>query len=173
MGNLNYIDGDKDAPGKSGGAWLVECDEKGNVSMKLYDIENRMFFDNIDYYFTDLADKSKRTYTWKQQMALDTAPVFPAESAVNAYADENGDTIITFPEAEGYYIAENYKITVTGEKHNKIYESTVISEYVRATDDDVCVNIGKPDSGNYTVKVTAYSPYAAEGSTLTGTITVE
>lgn len=173
MGNLNYIDGDKDAPGKSGGAWLVECDEKGNVSMKLYDIENRMFFDNIDYYFTDLADKSKRTYTWKQQMSLDTAPEFPAESAVSAYVDENGDTIITFPEAEGYYIAENYKITVTGEKHNKVYESTVISEYVRATDDDVCVNIGKPDSGNYTVKVTAYSPYAAEGGTLTGTITAE
>ena len=173
MGNLNYIDGDKDAPGKSGGAWLVECDEKGNVSMKLYDIENRMFFDNIDYYFTDLADKSKRTYTWNKQKSLDTAPVFPAESAVSAYVDENGDTIITFPEAEGYYIAENYKITVTGEKHNKVFESTVISEYVRATDDDVCVNIGKTDSGNYTVKVTACSPYATEGGTLTGTITVK
>ena len=173
MGNLNYIDGDKDAPGKSGGAWVVECDENGNVSMKLYDIENRMFFDNIDYYFTNLSDKSKRTHTWKQQMALDTAPEFSSGSQISAFVDENGDTIITFPEAKGYYYAEDYKITVTAANHKTVYESTVISEYVRATDDDVCVNIGKTEAGSYTVKVTAYSPYAATGGTLSGTVTVE
>ncbi len=173
MGNLNYIDGDKDAPGKSGGAWLVECDANGNVSMKLYDIENRMFFNNIDYYFTDLSNPSKRTHNWHKQMSLDTAPVFPANSVISSVVTENGETVITFPEAEGYYEAENYKITVTNEKHKTVYESTVISEYVRATDDDVNVIIGNLESGNYTVKVTAYSPYAAQGGTLQNTITVQ
>ncbi len=172
MGNLNYIDGDKDAPGNSGGAWLVEVDANGNVSMRLYDIEKRTFFDNIDYYFTDLSKTSKRTYTWKQQKALDTAPEFPENAAVTSYADENSDTIITFPEAEGYYPAENYKIKVTN-KLKTVYEETVISEYVRATDDDVSVNLGQLPSGEYKVKIVAYSPYAKKGETIKQTITVE
>lgn len=172
MGNLNYIEGDQDAPGKSGGAWLVECDANGNVSMKLYDIENRMFFDNIDYYFTNLSDKTKRTYNWHNQQALDTAPQFPENAAVTSYVDENGDTVITFPEAEGYYEAENYKITVRNEKNKTVYEKTVISEYVRATDDDVTVNLGKLENGSYTVRVTSYSPYALQGGTLNNKITV-
>lgn len=173
MGNLNYIDGDKDAPGKSGGAWLVECDTNGNVSMKLYDIENRMFFSNIDYYFTDLSKKSSRTHTWNQQQALDTAPAFPENALIASSVNENGETVISFPEAKGFYDAENYKITVTSEKQKTVFEATVISEYVRATDDDVNVIIGTLEKGNYTVKVTAYSPYAAQGETLQNTITVE
>lgn len=172
MGNLNYIDGDKDAPGNSGGAWLVECDANGNVSMKLYDIENRMFFDNIDYYFTNLSKTSKRTYTWRQQKALDTAPEFPEGATVTSYVDENNDTIITFPEAEGYYPAENYKIKVT-RKSKTVYSGTVISEYVRATDDDVSVNLGQLSSGEYKVKIVAYSPYAKKGEKFKQTITVE
>ena len=34
MGNLNYVNGDEDAPGSSGGAWVVEVDAEGNVRMK-------------------------------------------------------------------------------------------------------------------------------------------
>ena len=170
MGNLNYIEGDVNAPGNSGGAWLVECDAQGNVSMKLYDIENRMFFSNIDYYFTDLYDSSKRTHNWKNQEARDTAPEFPKDAVINSYMDENCDTIITFPEAKGYYPAENYKITVT--KNLKVvYEKTVISEYVRATDDVVSVNIGQLLSGEYRVKIVSYSPYAKQGETLIQNIT--
>lgn len=172
MGNLNYIEGDTDAPGNSGGAWLVEADANGNVSMRLYDIENRMFFDNIDYYFTDLSKTSKRTYTWKQQKALDTAPEFPDDATVSTYVDENGDTIITFPEAEGYYPAENYKIKVT-RNSKTVYSGTVISEYVCATDDDVKVNLGQLEAGEYKVKIVSYSPYAKKGEKIKQTITVE
>ncbi len=171
MGNLNYIEGDEDAPGNSGGAWLVECDAQGNVSMKLYDIENRMFFNNIDYYFTDLSNSSNRTHSWQQQKARDTAPQFLDEATINSYIDENGNTIITFPEANGYYPAENYKITVT-QNLKIVYEKTIISEYVRATDDDVSANIGQLPQGDYKVKVVAYSPYAQKGGTLTTTITL-
>ena len=171
MGNLNYIEGDVDAPGNSGGAWLVECDAQGNVSMKLYDIENRMFFKNIDYYFTDLSNSSKRTHSWKQQEARDTAPQFPEDATINAYMDENCDTIISFPEANGYYPAESYKITVT-KKLKTVYEKSVISEYVRATDDEVTVNIGQISNGEYKVKIVAYSPYAKAGQTLIQNINV-
>ncbi len=172
MGNLNYIEGDEDAPGNSGGAWLVECDANGNVSMKLYDIENRMFFSNIDYYFTDLSDASKRTHNWQKQEALDTAPEFPEGATVASYTDDNSDTIITFPEATGYYPAENYKIIVS-QNFDVVYEQTVISEYVRASDNDVSVNIGQLSSGEYKVKIDAYSPYAKKGGTITQTIKVQ
>ena len=173
MGNLNYIEGDVDAPGKSGGAWLVECDKDGNVRFKLYDAENRMFFQNVEYFFTDLSNSSKRAYTWHKQKSRDTKPSFPENSVIANTTDENGETIISFPEATGYYEAENYKITVTDANNKKVYEKTVISEYVRATNDDVTVNVGKLEKGKYTVKVTSYSPYAKKGGTLKNTITVE
>ncbi len=172
MGNLNYIEGDKDAPGNSGGAWLVEVDAEGNVSMKLYDAENRVFFSDIDYYLTDLSDTSKRTHNWQKQESLDTAPEFPENAEVTSFVNENGETIISFPEAKGYYYAENYKITVT-KKLKTVYEQTVISEYVRATNDDVTVNIGQLESGEYKVKIVAYSPYARRGETIRQTITIE
>ena len=172
MGNLNYIEGDQDAPGNSGGAWLVEVDANGNVSMKLYDIENRVFFSDIDYYLTDLSDTSKRTHNWRNQKALDTAPKFPEDATVTSHTDENLDTIITFPEAKGYYHAENYKITVS-KNLKTVYEQTVISEYVRATDNDVSVNIGQISSGEYRVIITAFSPYAKQGETIKQTIIVE
>ena len=172
MGNLNYIDGDKDAPGKSGGAWVVECDADGNVRMKLYDAANRMFFSNVEYYFTNLSDSSKRTYNWHKQMSRDTAPEFPENASVSAAVNENGEAVISFPEAAGYYEAENYKIKVTDSKNKTIYENTVISEYVRATDDDVTVSLGALAAGEYKVTVNAYSPYAKHGGQLKSTVTI-
>ena len=173
MGNLNYIDGDKDAPGESGGAWLVEVDAAGNVSMKLYDAPNRMFFENVDYYFTNPGKTSKRAYTWSQQKSLDTKPLFPENAKITTSINENGETIITFPEAKGYYFAENYKITVTNSNNKKVFEKTVISEYVRATNEDVKVNVGTLEKGSYKVKTTAYSPYALKGQVLKNTISVK
>lgn len=173
MGNLNYIEGDEDAPGKSGGAWLCECDAEGNVRMSLYDIENRMFFSDVEYYFTDLSDASKRTYNWHKQKSLDTAPEFPENAAVASEVNDNGEVVISFPEAEGYYFAENYKISVKDSGNKAVYEGTVISEYVRATDDDVSVNLGVLEKGEYKVTVVAYSPYAKKGEALNNSITVQ
>ncbi len=173
MGNLNYIEGDQDAPGKSAAAWIVEIDNNGNVRTKLYDVENRMFFNNIDYYFTNLSDSSKRTYTWGKQKSLDTKPEFPQNASVKNTVNENNETVIFFPEARGYYEAENYKIIVKDSNNKKVFEKTVISEYVRATDDDVKVNLGKLEKGDYKVKVTSYTPYAKKGQVLENTISVE
>ncbi len=172
MGNLNYIDGDKDAPGESGGAWLVECDDAGNISMKLYDAANRMFFKDIDYYFTNLSNTAKRTYNWHQQKSHDTKPMFPTNSEILVSIDENNEAVITFPEAKGFYHAENYKITVTNSDNKKVFEKTVISEYVRSTSDAVKVTLGHLERGDYSVKVAAYSPYALKGQVLKNTINI-
>ena len=173
MGNLNYIDGDKDAPGESGGAWLVEVDAQGNVSMKLYDAVNRKFFEDIDYYLTDLSDPEKRTHNWHQQKSRDTQPLFPVGAEVSSFTNENNETVLTFPEAKGYYYAENYKVIVYNSSNKTIFEQTVISEYVRATNEDVQVNIGALEKGEYSVKITACSPYSLSGQVLKGSITIK
>ncbi|MBQ3087992.1 MAG: metallophosphoesterase [Clostridia bacterium] len=172
MGNLNYIEGDKDAPGRSGGFWLVEADANGNVRLRLYDIENRCFFENIDYYLTDLADSSKRSNTWSKQKSFDTAPVFPSDADVTVQTDADGNAVLCFSEAHGYYTAENYKITVKNSAKKSVFEKTVISDYVRAKGSTVQTVLGKLDRGEYRVWITAYSPYAKRGATLTKTITL-
>lgn len=165
MGNLNYIEGDKDAPGKSGTAWVVEVDCVGHVLMKLYDVENRQFFKDVQYYFTDLHDNTKRTYSWHKQKSFDTAPVFNDDAEIKVSTDENGEYLIAFSDAKGYYPAESYKILVSADNKYR-FEKTLISDYVRTTENDVVVNVGKLSKGNYAVKVTAYSPYAKKGGAL-------
>lgn len=172
MGNLNYIEGDKDAPGKSGSAWVVEADADGNVLMKLYDIENRQFFSDVLYYFTNLQDKTKREYNWHKQKSLDTAPSFISGAKIKSTVNEEGETVISFPEAMGFYPAESYKITVTDSDKNCVFAKTVISDYVRANVNDVNANLGKLGKGEYTVKITAYSPYAKKGGKIKGKISV-
>lgn len=172
MGNLNYIEGDHDAPGKSAAAWLVEVDKDGNIRLKLYDVENRMFFKGNEYYFSNLSDITKRDYTWAKQQSLDTSPQFPEKSKVKNILNDEKETIISFPEAKGYYEAENYKITVKNSDNKKVFEKTVISEYVRATDDDVTVNLGKLEKDTYKVIVTAYSPYTKKGETISTRVNV-
>lgn len=172
MGNLNYIEGDKDAPGKSGSAWVVEADCKGNILMKLYDIENRQFFPDVKYYFTNLHDKAKRTYNWHKQKSLDTVPVFTTGAKIKNTVNDEGETVISFPEAKGFYPAENYKITVIDKDKNCVFAKTVISDYVRANENDVNANLGNLNKGDFSVKITAYSPYAKKGGMLTGKISV-
>ena len=171
MGNLSYIDGDKDAPGKSGGFWMVEADAKGNVRMKLYDIENRVFFDNIEYYFTNLNKSNKRTYTWHKQKSLDTKPCFPKNAVLQAEQDADGNTILTFSNAKGFYEAENYKIKILDSNKKIVWQKTVISDYVRAVGDLTTVNVGKL-KGSYAVKITAYSPYSKKGDAVTASVII-
>lgn len=172
MGNLNYIDGDKDAPGRSGGFWLVEADAHGNVRMRLYDMEHRVFFEKIEYYFTDLCNASARSYTWSKQKSLDSPPQFSASAVVTAEKDADGNTVLSFDSAEGFYEAENYKITVADANGKIVWQNTVISDYVRAVGNVTKANIGKLENANYDVKITAYSPYAKKGGSLKASIAV-
>lgn len=172
MGNLNYIDGDKDAPGESGGFLLVEADEKGRVRIRIYDIVNHKFFPECEYFLTDISDTKKRTYTWHKNKAADTAPVF-GDGDVYVKKDGESNSVLLFPEARGRYPAENYKIKVTDTAGKAVFENTVISGYVR-TDSVQCeVNLGKPASGKYKAVIKAYSPYAKHGGTLKKNIEIE
>lgn len=170
MSNLNYVSGDEDAPGESGGFWIVEADADGNVRLQLYDVVNRMFFDNVDYYLSDLSDTQNRPYAWDNSMSRDTAPAFPANAVVTGRYKE-GEATITFPNAFGYYEAENYKIVVSDGGIKPVWEGTVVSDYVRAAKNKYTVNLGELEEGEYTVSVTANSPYEKQGQTLTGKVT--
>lgn len=166
MGNLNYIEGDKDAPGRSGGFRLCEVDKDGNMCMMLYDSEKRMFFPDSVYYFTDIADSSKRAYSWFRQKAADTAPLFSDSANISTEINENGESVISFPDAKGNYSAENYKISVKDKNGRCVFAKTVISDYVRADKNDVIVNIGRLEKGEYKIKISAFSPYAKKGGIL-------
>lgn len=171
MGNLNYIEGDKDAPGKTGGFRIVEVDKRGNVLIKLYDIENRRFFDDCEYYISDIADKKKRSYTWHKQKALDTRVRFPENSRISAEKVADGINLI-FPEAKGCYPAENYKITIRTNNKRVVWSKTVISGYVCADNKEVKVDIGGLEKGVYYIDVSAYSPYAKFGDKIDGRLIV-
>ena len=170
MSNLNYVSGDEDAPGESGGFWIVEADRDGNVRLQLYDAANRRFFDNVDDYLPNPAKRTNRPYAWHNSMRLDTPPAFP-EGAAGTGRRIDGRATLFFPDAVGYYEAENYKIVVTGSSLKPVWEGTVVSDYVRAGLTGVTVDLGEIPDGTYTVKITANSPYEKQGQTLTGKVT--
>jgi hypothetical protein len=66
------------------------------VNIRLYDVENRIFFKNVEYYFTNVSDVTKRDYTWAKQQSLDTAPTFPTNSKVENTLNDEKETIISF-----------------------------------------------------------------------------
>jgi hypothetical protein len=78
---------------------------------------------------------------------------------------------ISFPEASGYYRAENYKITLSS-NGDAVENKVVLSDYTRATDFEKSVSFGKLEAGQYTVKIRAFSPYAKRGETLEWGFTV-
>ena len=165
MGNLSYISGDEYGDGESGTFWLCEVDKDGNVRLRLYDIVSDCFFEDVDYLLKDVGNKKRRAYTWSRMMAQDTAPVFPDDAKIKAETDEKGEISISFPEASGYYRAENYKITLSS-NGEAVENRVVLSDYTRATDFEKTVNFGKLEEGQYTVKIRAFSPYAKLGDTI-------
>lgn len=172
MGNLNYISGDEDAPGESGACWIVEVDADGNIRLKVYDVVNDKFFENNEYYLSDVAKQSAHRYTWGNLKSHDTAPVFPENAQIGAVRNENGNVSLTFPDAQCFWGAENYKIVVKN-GGSEVYAGTVISNYVRTVSDGMSADIGNIPAGEYKVSITPYSPYAKGGKAISGTITVE
>jgi hypothetical protein len=170
MGNLNYINGDEDAPGNSGTFWMVEADRYGQIRLQLYDLVNRRFFEQNEYFLSDITNHSTNAYTWPNLKSLDTAPSFPANAEAALVSGDDGVTL-TFPDARGYWPAENYKITVT-KGLKTVWTDTVISNYVRTVSDGMQVPLGELESGTYTVRITPFSPYAKGGRTLKATLSV-
>ncbi len=165
MGNLSYISGDEYGDGESGTFWLCEVDKDGNVRLRLYDIVSDCFYEGVDYLLKDVGNKKRRAYTFSRMMAQDTAPIFPDDAKISAETNTDGELCISFPEASGYYRAENYKITLSS-NGEAVENKVVLSDYTRATDFEKTVNFGELNEGQYTVKIRAFSPYAKLGDTL-------
>ncbi len=165
MGNLSYISGDEYGDGESGTFWLCEVDRDGNVRLRLYDLISDCFYEGVDYLLKDVGNKKRRAYTWSRMMAQDTAPIFPEDAKITAETNKKGEVSITFPEASGYYRAENYKITLSS-NGEAIENRVVLSDYTRATDFEKTVSFGELSEGQYTVRIRAFSPYAKRGDTL-------
>ena len=171
MGNLSYISGDEYGDGESATFWICEVDEKGDVRLRLYDLVCDCFYEGADYFLKDVGNKKRRAYTWNRMMAMDTAPVFPDGAKITAEAGADGAVSITFPEASGYYRAENYKITLSS-NGEAVENKVVLSDYTRATDFEKTVSFEGLAEGQYTVKIRAFSPYAKRGETLEWGFTV-
>lgn len=165
MGNLSYISGDAYGDGDSASFWLVEVDAQGSVRMRAYDVVSDCFFPESDYYLTNLTCKTKRAYTWGNKYLTDTAPAFPENAKISLTLADDGSAEISFPEASGYYRAENYKIAV-GKGGVAVKSFVVLSDYTRATDFEKTVNLGVLEKGRYNIEITAYSPYAKKGETI-------
>lgn len=172
MSSLDYLTSGQDVAGESGCFWIVEADKDGNVRLKLYDIVNRCFFSDVDYYLENSSKVFGRRYTWNNLKSLDTAPQFPDGATITSSVDDEGNLILSYPDASGYFPAESYKINVyQGTK--SIVSGSYDSNYARAIRNGVNTNVGKVENGTYSVTITPYSPYAKAGKTLKAQITVD
>ena len=165
MGNISYISGDEYGDGETGTFWICEVDKDGDVRLRLYDLISDCFFEDIDYLLKDVGNKKRRAYTFSRMMAQDTAPIFPDDAKISADVNAEGEIVVSFPEASGFYRAENYKITLSS-NGEAVENMVVLSDYTRATDFEKAVNFGELKKGQYTVKIRAFSPYAKLGDTI-------
>lgn len=165
--------GEEEAPGETGTCWIVEVDVRGNTRLRLYDIANHSFFEDCEYYLTDVANRKAHRYTWNNMKSLDTAPQFPENAEATLARNEDGNVILQFPDAKGYWNAENYKITVKTSRLKTVWSETVMSNYVRAVSDGMSVDLGELESGTYYVHIKPYSPFAKGGKAIDVKITVE
>lgn len=173
MGNLNYISGDEYGQFDTGSYNIVEVDANGNIRMQIYDCENEKFFTDCEYYFKNPSVKKNRIYTWGNRRSFDTAPQFPENAEITVTINEKNETILSFPDAEGYYPAESYKVKVSRGWKN-VFEQTILSDYVVATERDMTVNIGIVDKeGTYKIKIKPSSPYAKQGNALKAEFTLQ
>ena len=170
IGNNNYLDGNAGTTIESASYYIVEVDAQGNIRIQLYDLQNDMFFSEVDYYLTNVADKKSHYYNWNNLKTFDTKPVF-ADGEITSEVNETGETVISFPDAKGYYDAQSYTVTVTSGLKT-VYSGTILSDYVHAVDDGKSVNLGVLEDGTYKVKIVPMSPYSKTGCALTGEITV-
>ncbi len=167
-GNVNYIDGNAGTQKASSSYEIIEVDAAGNIRIQVYDAYNDMFFPENDYYLPS----GEKYYTWGNLRSFDSKPVFN-EGEIKAELNEDGEALITFPDAKGYYDAASYNITVKNSAGKTVCCSSVITEYVSAIDDGATINIGKQKKGEYTVKITAVSPYAKHGETINGKVEIK
>ena len=171
MSNLDYINGDAYSQFRTGSYNIVEVDADGNIRLQVYDCVTEKFFENGDYYFPNPTNKKNRIHNWTNKYSLDTKPQFPDNAEIVSEINNDGETVIYFPRAIGYFEAESYKLIVSKDK-KKIKQETVLSNYILADGKDMWINLGVLEEGVYNIKIKPSSPYAKQGKSLKGSITV-
>ncbi len=171
IGNNNYLDGDAGTTIPSASYYIVEVDAEGNIRLRLFDAYNNIFYPEGDRYLEKPSDKRNHAYTWGNQKSLDTVPSFPEGAEITATVNENGETVISFPDAKGYYDVQSYTVTVT-KGLKTVYSKTILSDYVHAIDDGKEINLGVLEGGSYKVKVVPMSPYSKTGCALKGAFNI-
>ena len=169
IGNNNYLDGNAGTTIPSSSYCIVEVDADGNVRIQVIDAYNRMAYPECDYYLADVTERSNHYYSWNNLKSFDTAPAFPENAEITLAVNDEGEAVISFPDAKGYYDAQSYSVVVRRGLRT-VYAQTVLSDYVHAVDDGKSVNIGALEKGSYTVSIVPTSPYSKNGCALIGNI---
>ncbi len=172
IGNVNYLTGGASSTIPSSSYSIVEVDAEGNIRLQIFDAHNDVFFEGCDIYLKGVHDSNNHLYTWGNMWSLDTKPAFPENAEINTATNENGETVISFPDAKGRFDAVSYNVTVRNSNGDAVFASSELSGYVTAVDDGTTVNLGTLENGQYTVRIRPVSPYTKLGKALEGSFEV-
>ncbi len=124
-------------------------------------------------------DQSTYSYTFKNRLAHDTAPVFAEDATAAARRNESGEWVISFDEAtaaEGY-VVHSYKLTILDDRGLPVFSDTFVNDYYVFDDDETAdfrIDGSKLASGkSYTLFVKAESAYHKKSKTIRLPFTAE
>ena len=114
---------------------VVEADSYGHVRVRGYDLISDTYF--CDYFIENVNDRDTFAYTYKNMNAQDKAPVFPEDTTAFAVKNEDGSYRVSFTKAEvpEGFIVHEYKVVITDENNNDVYEDNFIAAYYLINDD--------------------------------------
>ena len=155
---------------------VVEADSFGHVRIRGYDLLSDTYF--CDYFIENINDRDSFAYTYKNLKAHDEAPVFPENTKATVSETEDGNYRVSFTKAEvpEGFIVHEYKVAITDENNNEIYEDNFIASYYlinESTTEGFTVSKDLLEKGkvyNLTIKAeSAYHKYSEE-KTVTFTV---
>lgn len=156
---------------------VVEADSTGRVRIRGYDLLSDTYF--CDYFIENVNDRDSFAYTYKNLKAHDEAPVFPDNTKADVTETEDGDYRVSFTKAEvpeGFVVHE-YKVVITDENNNEIYEDNFIATYYlinKNTTEGFTVSKDILETGKtYSLSITAESAYHKYSEEKTVSFTVD
>ncbi len=154
---------------------IVEADDDGSVRLREYDLLSDTYFN--DYYIDNVNKPSTYAYTYVNMFAHDTKPVFPADTTATAYRNDGGEWVISFTEAETYFIVHEYQVTITDQKGKIIHSKNYVDDYFVIDDDntaDFRIGTDTLESGKtYNLCVVAESAYHKHSAPLNLSFTAQ
>lgn len=152
---------------------VVEADSAGRVRVRGYDLNSDTYF--YDYFIENVNDRSTFAYTYKNLKAHDSAPVFAEGAKAVCAKNEDGEWVLSFPEAKSAYIVHHYNIKITDANGKKVYKDTFVDDYYVIDGDDTAdIRLGGDTltaGGEYTAEVVAVSAYHLKSEKMTFTFT--